>query len=299
VRASRFRGTLGYVIPGGGSRFVEPRGEFAGAKQRAKERGYHLDLFDLKQDGLSSRRLAQMLDARGITGVVIAPNYRQSRAVALDWRRLSLVVIGPDLAHLAFDRVNYNTYADTLVALSRVWRAGYRRVGLVIKSDLQRRTEGMMLSAYVGGECLYPDLEFAPPLCCEDPISPETLGAWYRRYRPEVIVSQHWVQTRDATRALGLTIPGDIGFAGVVQVPTEERVSSVYQPFAALGAAAVDLLADQVETGIQGERPHPLIVLLRGRWQDGATLPDLASARTGTPPRWATFPTGIIQSARL
>lgn len=295
ARPASFRGTLAYIVPGAGSRFVEPQHEFAGARERAEQRGYRLDLFDLNDAGITSRRLESMLKARGIAGVVIAPNYRESRPVALNWSRYSAVVIGPDLPALAFDRVNYNTYADTLLAIAQAWRAGYRRLGLVIKHDLHRRSDGMMLAAYAGASYLFPGLECVPAFFSDDPVRTRPLDGWYRRYRPEAIVSQHWIQVRAALEPLRVSVPDDVAFAGVVQLPGSEGASAVFQQFEALGAAAVDLAIDQLETGVHGLQRHPRTVLIRGVWREGDSLPRRRSAVVDAPlPLWRDVPPGLL-----
>lgn len=70
---------------------------FQGARDRAAELGFRLELFNLNAPEMTERRLSQILLARGIDGVIIGPLTEGGGLVdkEFDWRSVASVMGGP------------------------------------------------------------------------------------------------------------------------------------------------------------------------------------------------------------
>src|SRR5690606_8938456 len=78
---------------------------FTGASRRAKELGYQLEHFWLREPGMSWARREQMFKTRNIRGLVVAPQPIPHRPIQLTWSRYAAVTIGYSLQSPALHTV--------------------------------------------------------------------------------------------------------------------------------------------------------------------------------------------------
>ncbi|MDQ8199422.1 LacI family DNA-binding transcriptional regulator [Pelagicoccus enzymogenes] len=109
----------------------------SGLREVAMKEGFSLDCFNMAEEGLSARRLRQILLARGIEGVVVLPSPRHDLLVGMDWSGLTTSVIGYELEGEDFYRVcpNYLRMMDEL--MSQALRDGFRRFGFLPEPNQQ------------------------------------------------------------------------------------------------------------------------------------------------------------------
>src|SRR2546423_15384418 len=75
------------------------RGYFEGANIRAKELGYRLEEFKLRGRGMRASRMEQILSARNIGGILVAPQPRSGMTLDFRFDRFSAVTFGYTLAN--------------------------------------------------------------------------------------------------------------------------------------------------------------------------------------------------------
>jgi len=110
-----------------------------GAKERAEQLGYSLQLFWAKEEGMSEKRFSQVLRSRGVKGLILAPLENNDDSLDLEWKHFSVVTISRPSRYTAFHHVVQNHYMDMINCWNKVAEKGYRRVGLVLQDDIAAR----------------------------------------------------------------------------------------------------------------------------------------------------------------
>lgn len=237
-----------------------------GAAEGAARHGYRLQTFRLGEGGLSEARLEQVLTARGIRGVVFAPFPQTNSALTQRWENHALATMGFSLARPPLHRaVNHQIHSIRL-ALAELLALGYRRVGLAMTRHEDARVERNWLSSVLLAQHENAGTDRSFPLFFEDRIERRALQAWLRRERPEVVVS-----TEEGVPAMiGRT---RVGFAHMHLTPEQAGSSGIDQNNERVGAAAVDLVVEQLHGNSFGVPENPKTVLIEGRWVAGTTAP--------------------------
>jgi hypothetical protein len=78
---------------------------------------------------MSSKRISQILTARGINGVIILPGYRGGAHLSLEWDSFSAVGVGYSMLRTNLDRVCQDQYQGIRLALKQLYLHGYKRPG--------------------------------------------------------------------------------------------------------------------------------------------------------------------------
>ncbi|HRP04211.1 MAG TPA: LacI family DNA-binding transcriptional regulator [Opitutaceae bacterium] len=157
---------------------------YRGAFAQAGTLGYRMEHFWLSEPGLTGERFAQVLEARGIRGMVIAPMPLPASSLELPWHRFSCVAIGPSLVSPVLNSACGDQYQAIMLALERLRLLGYRRIGLLIHPDADRRHQGKYQAAVA--HTATP--ETPRPLVRANP-SDGDLRAWLKQYKPDVVIS--------------------------------------------------------------------------------------------------------------
>lgn len=246
---------------------------FEGAAARAQALGYHIEPFWLKQPGLTSRRIVQILEARGIKGLLLAPIHASHAEVALDWERFCAVSLCRGIASPQINVVDHNHCHSMATAWAELRRRGYRRVGYAIREVSENLTARHWLAAYLmeqqrPGTRTRRSAALAPLVATE--WNETIFLRWLRRTKPDVVVSP------DATvhgwlEGSGLRVPEDIGF---LHLEAEEggALSGVCQHFANVGVAAVDLLHLELIRSAYGVPSVRQMIGIDGFWVEGTSL---------------------------
>jgi LacI family transcriptional regulator len=236
----------------------------AGVIEGAARHGYRIQLLRLGDGGVSEERLEQVCAARGIRGVVFAPFPRTDSVLTCRWENQALAVLGYSLAAPVLHRaVNHQAHSIRL-ALRELVAAGYRRIGVVIRRHEDERADRNWVSSVLLAQHDHAEKGILFPLLLTVAIERSGLLAWLRKEKPEVVLATDrevhaWLRrTRVDFSHLHLT-PDMAGWTGVDQ--NNERV----------GAAAVDLVVEQLHANQFGVPENPKTVLIEGKWVPGNT----------------------------
>ncbi len=244
-----------------------------GARRRAVSLGYAVDVFNVRPRALSTRRLTTMLKSRGIRGILIPPLVTvEDCAALLDWSQFAIVAATYSAQNLIVNRVVPHHQANILAALAHLKQLRFRRVGLVLTSDLLLRAN----SAYQAVLALNQQLgEFAPiPALGVDAAEPERsaglIHPWLESHRPDILVTVEnaipllkkllGARFASKTQVCLLDHSGVGPFAGIHQEPL------------IVGETAIDVLAGMLQRGEFGPQPHPRITMIEGTWVAGEVL---------------------------
>ena len=246
------------------------RAYFAGACQRAEGAGYRVEPFLFLKPDLAPPRLCRVLRARGIRGVLLVSCHSGAADLGLDWDQFAGVNIGMSRIHAPFHRVDADQYRSLLSALGRLRGLGYRRIGFVISRPSDEMLNGIWSAAYATFQAGLPARQRIPALSPPQ-VSVERFRAWFRRHHPDVVVG-HGADFRRWIVDLGCRVPAEVGYFDIDLPPQDREMSGLNQRQDLIGAAAVDLIIEQLQRNELGIPAHPKQVLLESEWVQGRTI---------------------------
>lgn len=255
-----------------------------GALDHAGKRGYRVEEFWLNRPGMSARRFADMLEARGIEGVVLGPLLPGAAPPALPWPKFAAVRLGPPLPELKLPVVCNDHHLSSVHLLRECHRLGYRRPGLVLRDFHRERFQGRWEGGLLFARNVLPGLRPVPTRYLADWSDTAALRTWLRRHRPDVVVSSTVDPLLDGLRGIGLRIPDDVGFCSLACLGPRHPCSGIWQNGALLGATAVDQVAGMLEANVRGLPEHGLAVMVEGEWNPGTTLRPVPLSGRGRDP---------------
>ncbi|MCC5808155.1 MAG: LacI family DNA-binding transcriptional regulator [Opitutales bacterium] len=232
-----------------------------GGRARAEALGYGVTEFWLGPGGLTEARFAEVLQARGIRGVVLAPQARPGGALHLPWEHLSAVAIGYTLAEPALHVVSNNHFQTMTHLLETLLARGRKRIGVYLWEEDNRRVLGRAASSFQA----WRKARRIPLFGYEVPCKAVFLN-WVHRNRLDTVVTRAQ-ETGDWLRGAGL---GDLERASYA-LDENETGPGMDHNNAAIGAAAVDWVTRLVERGDQGVPELPCRMLITGVWRDART----------------------------
>lgn len=243
-------------------------------QQRAGQHGYHAEEFWLGRDGMTPGRLAGILQARGIEGVIISPQSSQMLCEQFDYTKFSAATFGYGLREPSLHRSAGNMTLGIHRATEELMSRGYRRIGLAITQWVDKRAE----SAYSGAMLHYqegvPKRSRVPLLLFPNNDlrkCGEIFCGWMEAHRPDAIISFD-THVPGWLKKMGLQVPADVGL--VVHDWTEAMVgmAGIHQRREHVASAAVDLVATQLLHHERGVPEVPRQILIPPAWIDGPSI---------------------------
>jgi LacI family transcriptional regulator len=247
---------------------------FPGAAERAKELGYKLEHFWLREPGMTPERMSDILRTRGINGVMIGRLPPGHMELHLKWDYFSCMALGMTLRNPNHHRVSEDFFTDAGKAVEQVFRHGYKRVGFVhSEPDDCPRVGDQLLGACLRQQIKHSPNDLVPPFLFEEETDhPAAFAAWYSQYRPDALIVTHAQPVLTWLKGMELEVPRDIGLAALGNDHLDRGWAGIHCNAEKLGALATEMLIGLMhrnETGIP-EDPHE--TLLCGEWVDGWSL---------------------------
>jgi LacI family transcriptional regulator len=240
-----------------------------GALERARELGYGLDVLDARE--FRSANLMRILIARGISGIIVGPLERAPGHLSLDWEKFAVVACGYSMVRPVVPRVVHNHFQSLHTAFRQCRRKGFRRVGLALSLDSDRRSNRQWSSAFLGLQRTLPSAEQVEPLLA--PLGEFTtarLRRWIRSERPDVLI----------VHSLG-SLPGLETFLAnlrralpcvLLSREQGEPFAGIDQQFLLSGRLLVDVVSSQILHNQTGVPATPLLLSTEGVWVDHPSL---------------------------
>jgi LacI family transcriptional regulator len=254
---------------------------FAGVDARSREKGYKVDIFWLREPGMTSERMSLILRTRGIRGLILQSLPRAHGHLSMEWEHFATVAKGLTVARPRLHRVISSHFEDMRLVTHHLRRLCYRRPGLVLSNDMDARVDHAWLAAYLLYQRDVSPSGRVPALILESGDEAGRLSRWYERHRPEVILYTGFsVATWVATT--GLRVPGEVGLVHLDWSEESGSLAGIDADPEGLGVAAVDLLIGQLHANEYGIPQREKVVSVSGRWVPGTSLrhmtPRLANA---------------------
>jgi LacI family transcriptional regulator len=244
-----------------------------GAEERAMQLGYSLQLFWAKEDDVSPKRFSQILRARGIRGLILAPFENNDDVLDLEWKHFSVVTISRPSRYTLFHHVVQNHYMDMLLCWEKLTERGYTRVGLVVQKEIDLRWSNQWDAAHIFAQQQNgKPRDVIPVLKVEGVEDHDAIRAWLRKHRPQVVISRchHFLE---AAKLEGLRIPQDTAYISLNVNEDIENATGIRHRRDILGASAVDVLNSLLQRNHKGPDEVSLGTQVDGIWHEGNTLP--------------------------
>ncbi len=252
-----------------------------GMRWRAEDSGYAFSMINLEEYD-SSAILRRVLRSRGVDGLAILPLPQMTDFTGLlEWDDFSVVAATSTVVGPRFHRVLPNHFENMLSACRALSAAGFRRIGLAISSDFDRRVQHQW-TAGIGWYHAFGGAEAVRTFIGEPRVAELKVGAlaqWLRREKPDAVISDisqkgpldaavARVALRRPLELFHMSWPEPWGEPGIDQCPRQ------------LGAVAVDVLAGMLTRGEKGIPAWPRTVTTDGRWRPGTTDSNLVRTMT-------------------
>lgn len=266
---------------------------YAGALAKAKELGYKLDHFWLREEGMSQQRLSQILYSRGINGLIIASHGREmGDALSFDWANFSAVKIDYFPHQPVLHNVTNNQCDIARLAMHKVIAAGYRRIGFVMHRGWDHAVDHLWTAGYLCEQQALTARERIPAHLFPEPEpverwlnesksevfpEPAAFKRWFVKYRPEVVISKASF-VLPLLEEMRLRVPRDVAFVDVFLDHPDGTTAGVRQNHITVGELAVEILAGQLQHNKFGVPEIPTTTFVEGTWHDGASCPFPARA---------------------
>ena len=170
-------------------------------RKRAGEVGFQVDAMRIDEPGMTHRRYSEILVARNIPGLIIAPSEAPESSYDFDWNAFPAVTFGYSVRSPQLSRVTLNYHAGIFNAMKVLWERGFRRFGLVIT----KKTDDRILHLWSSGfltfhwEQGFPNV---PNILVLEQIDEKAFSDWFRGTRPEVIFAYNDSEIVEWTRQI-------------------------------------------------------------------------------------------------
>jgi len=237
-----------------------------GARERAQEMGYGIEVYPVAREQMSPERLRRVLTSRGQWGLIIPPVPESAMRYPLDLRGLAAVTIGTSLHESVLHRVSPNHFQGCALAFEQLGATGFGRIGLVLSPAMNKRVEGKWLGAFLASQQRLPMTHRVAALIAERD-DPRELARWLRRERPDVVLAAEvfaWRQAIHLNR--GPARPPAIGWLMKQKNPRGLGYLD-YRP-EQLGRVAVEMVVAQIHRNERSNPTVPQTVLIDAVWRD-------------------------------
>ncbi|EIQ00168.1 transcriptional regulator [Opitutaceae bacterium TAV1] len=249
---------------------------FPAARTRAEALGYGMEYFWENEPGYSAQRYEQIFNARGVAGVVFGPRAQPHARIELKIENFAAVALGRSVDWPPVDRVSTDHFQTMEMCYSAVRDRGFRRIGFSMTENYSERVAGLWTGAFLGQQQHNPELAKIPPLLDDDAHSGSKFEVWFRKWKPDAIVTMGWhFGCLASLERMRMRFPQDVGVALLV-VPEHEAslagFSGIHEPVDDLAHFAVDILVGRIRNNERGVPRDRRVHLLPGAWHEGTTL---------------------------
>jgi LacI family transcriptional regulator len=244
-----------------------------GARDGALKLGYRIEPIWAGEPGLKMKRLAQIVDQRGIQGAIIT---KPARRIHLEWSRLASVSLEGSVLAPRLHRILTNYYHNIYVALKMLRRSGYRRIGVFLDGLLGRAYPPCIAAAdYFHAHI--PPSDVIPPFLYPSGRNRELdklrdlLLPYVAKHKPDVIVV-HDFRLEEVLLAAGYRVPEEIGIVHLATDDDAKDWAGISSRKREIGLMAVRQVVSMIQQGQFGLPDIAADISIKGIWHSGRTL---------------------------
>lgn len=244
-----------------------------GAMERAQSLGFKTEsLTSAGNTGVSMARLNQILQSRGIQGIVIFPSWDDPDFSGLDWTRFAGVYTDYSIRKPALHSICPDHYRSLVRGLQRLHERGYRRPGLFMQRHTDERLLGRWQGAFLAFQNTLTEKRPVPPLV-SDEITEANFKKWFSKYNPDVVIG-HQSEAIEWMQACGARVPKTHGFFCLNTLRQHVSCAGLEQRTALIGERAVESVVAMLHRNERGIPEISSLTTIPSRFIDGPTLKD-------------------------
>jgi DNA-binding LacI/PurR family transcriptional regulator len=273
-------GTLAYITPYSDAQEWRSTPtlcrHWSAARDQASLFGFGVTEFALTSNGMTARRLGEILRARGIAGILMAAFPKDPFELIFPWEHFATVPVGHMVPAPALDCV-VSDHAEAVLLAGRILAArGYRRIGLALESYQNSITNHAWANGYAALSRQNAEVASIVPF-----LPQQMTGAgfieWVRDQRVDCVLTLSTFRTvpnpmRQWLGQAGLSCPRDIGLVSLDVTPEDTPWAGLDQHSDEIGKAAVDLVLSKLRAGERGIPKVRRTLLVHSHWREGATV---------------------------
>jgi DNA-binding LacI/PurR family transcriptional regulator len=249
------------------------RWEYDGIRERAATLGFRIEVFSLSAYQGSPERLTSTLRARGIRGVLLGFSRETGEQLPFPTEGFAVAGLSAYFQNTNVDRSNFHAFFNVQLALNEMRQKGYRRPALVVPDLNNRISNNHWSGAFLDWQRCLPKKDRCEPFIPMGELDPPAFYDWIYRNDPDSLLIYKY-PLRSLLAKRGIRVPQDVGLAYLYRTSDEMRTTAgIDGNLTAVGAAALDLVVERLNSNTLGMSSQPKEVLIKGRWQDGDTLP--------------------------
>ncbi|TSA31103.1 MAG: LacI family DNA-binding transcriptional regulator [Verrucomicrobiaceae bacterium] len=247
-----------------------------GAEQRALELGYRLTIFWTRDPIFTSKRLSNVLWARGIKGLLIAPLGPEMISfpdvgLDIDWRRFSVVHIGATLLRPQVNMVRHNHFHGMLYSLQRLEALGYRRIGFAIVQAGDMLTSRLWTASYLHWRVQRGFQKDLPGfIYTYGSLPKDRFQNWICDHEIEAVIAMEG-EPYPILKRVQKSLSRHVGFSVLDHPGGKSPFCGIEQNAPEIGRVAVDQLVHAINHNLTGLPEFPYQTLISGCWHEGAT----------------------------
>lgn len=267
-----------YVIPRACAFEETPVSAIAGARRRAAELGYRIDLFRM-DDYSSDEAAARILVNRGFVGLLLGRTLAVNSFPQWDWSPFCAVACGAGLAEPSIHMVTFDYFDAVRICAHKARAAGYRKIAFAPCRHLQTlRDDEVRIAACRYWSAEMPWTKNQPAPVYEGPVlDSKKFLPWMRRHQPDCLIAFNNAHY-ELLREFGWEVPARLGMAAIHYLPWSPQLSGTSLLSSILGAASVDFLNQLLLSNHRGLPASPYKLHLSPEWQEGSSLPNRNNA---------------------
>ncbi|MBK9138948.1 MAG: LacI family DNA-binding transcriptional regulator [Verrucomicrobia bacterium] len=232
--------------------------------------GYHAEAERWSPNAGAEAALVRRWRARNARGVFLL-NVRADHDLALPWAEFCWVIAGNMVGAPALHRVGNEIHQLVKLALEQMLRLGCHRPALAVPLVGESRQGFRWAGAFCGNWfALMPGA--AEPLIYRDTWEETAFRRWLRAVKPDAVLALTddvfaWLEAAGQLRG------PKPRFIHLAANTSRLAVPGVCQDFAAVGAAAAQMLDGQLRRNERGIPAEPTTLTVAGTWREGSLQP--------------------------
>ena len=243
----------------------------SGLRQRAESLGFAYNRIEIPSDA-SQSRLHDMVNSRGVEGIVLLPMPGQSDlARLLDWKSFSVVSVTCSVVAPRVTTVIPNHYDNMIRACQCLAGEGFRRIGLAISRDWDERVRHRWAGA-IAWQNDSGETQRVPPFL-STAVGPKLADPkfldWLKAHNPDVVVVEE-IDGDMLNLALRALPARKRPIVATLDWPNQQASLGMDQRPEEIGAVAIETLAGMISRGERGVPVRPLSIMVDGDWIAGS-----------------------------
>lgn len=245
-------------------------GFFEGVAAAADRHGYGVEIFWMRESGMTPERMTQILVTRSIHGVIVAPLPVAHGELELGWENFSAVALGYSLTKPPLHRAVNHQFRSMRTAMRELRTLGYQRLGLALPASLNERVDRQWVASFLVEQLV---VDHGVPLFVPDDEewNFESFRKWFVAHAPDVVISHEEI-VLDWLKKLGARVPEEVGFVHLNCTDQSGKSAGIYQNGPVIGAVAVDFLIGMIHRNERGVPALSHSLLVEGTWVQGKTI---------------------------